>query len=368
MKRCRVKRSVPGLLLATALGVGLTVCTAVAEEGRPAVACGFHPPGMWTWDNWFAHDGRQWHAFYLQLPQAVGPDRRWKNNDFYKHVGHATSTDLRHWQDQGPAVCALSGTWNDRHIATGSVIRHEGRWWMAFTGRGTRGDGVGLAVSDDLTRWRAAEDKPLFPLVGTFDAAADGGVFVAAWKGEPRRWVGISDPYLLPERQGEWLVMVLCARVLDVPLAESGCLAIVRSRDLRHWERPAIVAWPRCFERMETPQLWARGGRWYLSFGGVLDPAWLKARSAALPAVVQRNYQNYCYRMTDLAGPANEDQLQHVAVPRGPGHYYIMKVVSESPGRDVAIFTRSDQQDSCISPPYPVEYDGDGTLRVMTGE
>lgn len=356
-----MKPSVPRRLAFTALVVGLAACVVAVGEDPNAAARGFHPPGMWTWDNWFVHDGRQWHAFYLQLAKAVGPERRWKNNDFYKQVGHATSADLRHWQDQGPALCALSGTWNDRHIATGSVVRHAGRWWMAFTGRGTQGDGVGLALSDDLTSWRPAQDKPLFPLSGTFDTAAADGVFASSWQGETHRWVGISDPYLLPERQGEWLVMVLCARVLDVPLAESGCLAILRSRDLRHWERPAIVAWPRCFERMETPQLWARGERWYLSFGGVLDPAWLTAPPQPLPAAVQKNYQNYCYRMAKYAGPADEAHLQHLPVPRG---HYIMKVQAESPGRDAAIFTQADKDNSCISPPYAVEYQGDGSMKL----
>jgi beta-fructofuranosidase len=353
--------------LALVAGLGLAADSAtIAQDGEVAAAV-FHPPGMWAWDNWFVHDGQRWHAFYLQLPKAVGPQRRWKDNDFYKHVGHATSTNLRDWQDQGPALCALSGTWNDRHIATGSVARHEGRWWMAFTGRGTKGDGVGLAVSDDLTTWQPAQDNPLFALADTFGAAAAAdGVFSSVWKGETRRWVGISDPYLVPEPLDGWFLMVLCARVLDVPRAQSGCLTLLRSRDLRHWEQPVMLAWPCCFERMETPQLWTRLGRWYLSFGGVLDAGWARAAQATLPSAVrgQSSHQNYCYAMNDLVHPASEDRLQHIAVPRG---HYIMKVLPLSPGRDVAIFTQSNRTDSGISPPYAVEYFGDGSLRIVTG-
>src|SRR5258708_40344336 len=181
---------------------------------------------MWTWDNWFVHDGERWHAFYLQLPKAVGPERRWKDNDFYKHVGHATSTDLRTWQDQGAAVCALSGTWNDRHIATGSVARFDGRWWMAFTGRCTKGDGVGLAVSDDLTTWQPAQPAPLFPLSGTWSSDAGNGVVTSPCTETTRRWMGITDPYLSPPPIDGWFRMVLGARVLDLPLAPSGCLAV----------------------------------------------------------------------------------------------------------------------------------------------
>src|ERR1700750_1761309 len=127
------------LLALVACLLGLVLSPASAQDKGATAAQSFHPPGMWTWDNWFAYDGEHWHAFYLQLPKAVGPERRWKDNDFYKHVGHATSANLWDWQDEGPALGALSGTWNDRHIATGSVVRYEGKWWMAFTGRGTKG-------------------------------------------------------------------------------------------------------------------------------------------------------------------------------------------------------------------------------------
>ena len=322
---------------------------------------GFHPPGMWTWDNWFAYDGQRWHAFYLQLAQAVGPDRRWKNNDFYKQVGHATSTNLRDWQDEGPALCALSGTWNDRHIATGSVVRHDGRWWMVFTGRGTKADGVGLAVSDDLKTWSAAQDTPLFPLTGTFGGGVEAGVFASKWEGQTLRWIGISDPYLVTEQMDGWYLMVLCSRVLDVPLAQSGCLTMLRSRDLRHWEEPEIVAWPRCFERMETPQLWKRLEMWHLSFGGVLDGEWVKQNSGALPDAVknQKSHQNYCYSLDRFAGPADSERLQHIKAPRG---HYIMKVLPLTPEQDLAIFTASDKSNSWISPPYPVRYGEKGLL------
>jgi len=328
-----------------------------AEDARPA----FQPVGMWSWDNWFVHDGSRWHAFYLQLPKAVGLDRRWKNNDFYKHVGHATSSDLLHWQDQGPALGALSGTWNDRHIATGSIIKHQGRWWMFFTGRGTAGDGVGLALSDDLTNWKT-EPQPLFPLIDTFAEKGD-SPFESPWQGKSQRWIGISDPYILPEVHEGWFYMVLCARVLDTPLAQSGCLALVRSRDLRQWESAGILAWPQCFERMETPQLWQREGRWYLSFGGVLDTAWAQAHHAQLPEAVrgQRSHENYVYHLPELTATAQEADLNHVAIPKG---HYIMKVLPLKEGRDVAIFSHKRDNDSGISRPYPVSYGANGDLQI----
>jgi beta-fructofuranosidase len=348
----------PSRFLLSAFIHGLLLLPLKAAEPTPIA---FQPTGMWNWDNWFVHDGARWHAFYLQLPKAVGPDRRWKNNDFYKHVGHATSEDLLHWQDQGPALGALSGTWNDRHIATGSILKHDGRWWMFFTGRGTQGDGVGLALSDDLTTWKT-EPEPLMPLIDTF---ADKGEkpFISTWQGQSRSWIGISDPYILPEPQDGWFYLVLCARVLDVPLAQSGCLAVVRSRDLRRWEAAGILAWPQCFERMETPQLWRHASRWYLSFGGVLDKAWVEKNTGSLPAAVQgrKSHENYCYTLPALNAAAPDDALHHIEIP--PGNY-IMKVLPDADGQEVALFTRTVGTDSGISSPYPVTYDANHVLQV----
>jgi hypothetical protein len=339
---------------------------AFADENQQDIPLLFHPPGMWAWDNWFVRDGDQWHAFYLQLPHAVGADRRWKDNDFYKHVGHATSRDLVTWQDRGPAICALSGTWNDRHIATGSIARHAGKWWMFFTGRGTGGDGIGLAVSVDLMTWNMDREAPLFPLVGTWDEcpADNAGVFASKWKNEIRNWVGIADPYVTPEPDAEgWFTMILNARVVGAPLAISGCLGTLKSKDLRRWEEPRMIAWPECFERMETPQLWERDGRWYLSFGGVLNGEWVRTNSARLPETVQGrpSHKNYAYVLADPDGPADEQALHYVDISSG---HYIMKVLRLETGEDVALFTHTQGTHSGISRPYAVVYQANGAFTL----
>lgn len=321
----------------------------------------FQPPGMWIWDNWFVHDGQRWHAFYLQLPKAVGSERRWTNNDFYKHVGHAVSDDLVKWRDVGPALGALPGTWNDRHIATGSIIRQAGRWWMFFTSRGQRGDGVGLALSDDLLTWKT-EPRPLFPLIGPLEADSQ-FAFVSSWNGEPRRWIGISDPYIYPESVDGWFYLLLAARVLDVPLEESGCLPRMRSRNLRDWEPAGIMAWPRAFERMETPQLWLREGHWYVSFGGVLNMPWAQRNLPRLPAAVagKPSHRNYYYVWGDFRQPAHSEQMHFIDVPTGN---YIMKVQAVSGRNDLALFTSTDARGTCLSLPYRVSYLPDGSLQV----
>jgi Glycosyl hydrolases family 32 N-terminal domain len=306
----------------------------------------FQPEGMWIWDNWFVQEGARWHAFYLELPKAVGLERRWTGNDFYKHVGHAISEDLVTWHDAGPALVALSGTWNDRHIATGSIIKHDSRWWMFFTGRGQKGDGVGLAVSDDLMTWKT-EPQPLFPLIGGGATESSAG-FESPWEGQTQRWAGISDPFIYPGPVDGWFYLALCARVLGAPIEQSGCVALVRSRDLRAWESAGIVAWPHCFERMETPQFWQREGRWYLSFGGVLNKPWVEKNQDHLPAPARgkTSHRNYCYAMSDFRQPIRSEQMHYVDIPSAN---YIMKVLTDADGRDLAFFTKTEARGSCLS-------------------
>lgn len=349
------------LVLGLFSSLGLMQGSAVEPGAAPAP---FHPPGMWTWDNWFVQEGGKWHAFYLQLPESLGWERRWKNNDPFKHVGHAVSTDLRHWQDQGPALTAMSGTWNDRHIATGSIIRHSDEWWMFFTGRGHGGDGLGLAKSQDLMTWKT-EPKPLFPLIDTFGDGKEVQGFKATWQGREVRWAGISDPYVLPEKVNGRFYLVLCSRILGEPLATSGCLTLLESADLLTWTHSAILAWPGCFERMETPQLWQKDGRWYLYFGGVINAEIRTGADAkpGLPAAVRgrKSHLNYVYASESFEAVRRDDQLHFIETP--PGHF-IMKVLAQEQGLDLALYTVKEGQSSSLSKPYPVTYLPEGGVKL----
>lgn len=161
-----------------------------------------------------------------------------------------------------------------------------------------------------------------------------------------------------------WFTMILCSRLLDVPLAERGCLTTLKSRDLRKWVEPAIVAWPGCFERMETPQRWTRGDRTYLSFGGVLNKDLVARNAATFPDAVRGrpSHANFVYVFRKDAEVAGDESLHFVDVAGG---HYIMKIPDSGDGNDIAIFTRTVGKNSGISAPYPVDYDGQGNFSIV---
>ena len=314
------------------------------SEARPQR---YAPPGMWAWDFWFIQHQGTYHAFHLQAAKCLGEPRLMHGN---QHVGHASSTDLLRWTYHGPAAVPILGTWNDRSIATGSCVAHDGNWWMVFTGVGSKVCGIGLAVSPDLMEWRKVGDGPVVLL---------GQRFEGRWKGERVEWTGLADPYVFPEPVDGWFHMVINSRVAGVPIHESGCLTTMRSRDLVTWEPHAVLAWPRWFERLETPQLWPHGGSWYLYFGGAHDAPMPEEYRNTLPAGIGSR-GNYVFRSDRLEGPFEPVGQWRLELPRGEWGY-IAKVLTGPDGRDVMLLTGSDQ---ALSRPYPVTYLPDGSVRL----
>ncbi len=86
----------------------------------------------------------------------------------------ATSQDLLHWKRQGIIMPANQGAWNVRWTKSGAIVRTRinGRYWMYYMGDAANGhDQMGIAVSDDLLKWKDALAEPLLKRrAGYFDS------------------------------------------------------------------------------------------------------------------------------------------------------------------------------------------------------
>jgi beta-fructofuranosidase len=213
-------------------------------------------PDHWIWDFWFAQDGDDVHVFHLKAPRSLGdPELRHGNAT----IGHAVSRDLRTWQVLPDALGPGSpGDFDDLATWTGSVLQHDGRWYMAYTGVSQADDGavqrIGLAASDDLVSWSkhgmVSEADPRW-----YEKAGPGGA------GESWR-----DPWLVWDPDSDRFHMLITARARHGPPDARGVIAHACSRDLRSWEAGPPLSRPGEFSQLEVAQLVHLAGAWRILF------------------------------------------------------------------------------------------------------
>ncbi len=215
----------------------------------------------WVWDFWLADDGDLFHLYYLHAPRSLGdPDLRHRN----ARIGHATSTDLREWDDLGqvlapgePGSFDASATW------TGSVVKaDDGTWRMFYTGaRFLAADSianvetVGVATSTDLHTWV----KSPGPIV-TADPEWYETLAAGTWREEAWR-----DPWVY--RVGDEWRMLITARSAEGDPLDRGVIGLATSPDLETWTvRPPVSTPGAGFMHVEVPQVVELGGDSILLF------------------------------------------------------------------------------------------------------
>jgi beta-fructofuranosidase len=221
----------------------------------------FDLPDKWIWDFWFARDGEHFHVFYLQAPSSLRPHERHHRAS----IGHAVSTDLRSWTVVADAIRpGVSGEWDDLATWTGSVIEHDGRWHMLYTGISHRESGltqrIGLASSDDLINWSKHPANPVMRADPRWYARYDSRV----WRDESWR-----DPWLFHDSSDNHVHALITARGHSGPVDGRGVVAHARSLDLVHWEILPPLIEPGDFAQVECPQLVEIDGFHYLLFSSL---------------------------------------------------------------------------------------------------
>lgn len=311
----------------------------------------------WIWDFWFARDGEDWHIYFLQADKSLGdPERR------HRHVtqGHAVSRDLRNWTHLGTCFAPSKGpAWDDWTTWTGSVIAHDGRWHLFYTGtRHGEEEGlkqrIGHATSTDMHSWERVGDGLCLDIGPGYEEYTPGHWHDRAFR----------DPHVIRDPDGEGWLMYFTARVpgLAEPNA-GGAIGLATSPDLNTWTLQPPVYAGGMFGQMEVPQVFEYRGRWYMMFCCAGDQ-WSEAYRALNP---QTPVTGTHYLMAD--NPRGPWQVAPDPFFDGhePAERYAGKVVDTGDGLVSFGFLHSAADGSFIgevSDPAPVQVDANGLLHT----
>ena len=303
----------------------------------------------WVWNFWHVLVGVEHHLFYLQAPRSLGdPEQR----HWHATIGHAVSHDLRNWTVLADVLApAAPGAWDDYTTWTGCVQRHDGRWWMFYTGTNRREGGlvqrVGLATSEDLLTWERHGDEPLIELDPRWYEELD----LSIWHDQAWR-----DPWIYRDEAGTFHALVT-ARVNHGPTEARGVIGHAVSEDLLRWDVQPPLTSPGAFGHLEIPQTVEVGGCWWLLFS---TPAAAPHVRASYPDsevtgthVLRGNgplgpYDWSTHRLLD--GDAAETRYGGRVVPDGSGgHMLLTWLLGDGAGGFVGE----------IADPLPVAVEGD---------
>jgi len=270
----------------------------------------------WIWDFWIAQAENSYHIFYLQAPKALGdPALRHKTAT----IGHALSSDLISWTVLEDALGPGSaGSWDDLATWTGSVVDHDGLWYMLYTGVSTVEKGliqrIGLATSPDLLIWSKHPANPVIVADRRWYEELD----QTAWREQVWR-----DPWVARDPSRGLFHALITARAAHGPADGRGVLGHATSEDLVSWTVQQPLSEPGEFGHLEVPQVEIVDGAPVLLFS-IAARDMSKRRRGRGPVATA----TYLCSGRSLLGPFDLAAAQPVLVP----HLYSGRLVHRRDG------------------------------------
>lgn len=326
----------------------------------------FRLADKWVWDFWFARHGIYRHLFYLQAPRALGkPELRHHNAS----IGHAVSTDLQSWTILADALHpGPEGAWDDLATWTGSVIEHDGRWHMFYTGICRAEDGliqrVGLATSDDLVTWEKHSANPVLEADPRWYGLLDS----RDWRDQSWR-----DPFVFKDENDGSFHALITARARVGHVDGRGVIAHARSLDLVDWEVLPPLTPSGDFAQVECPQLVQINGRSYIVFCCLaedhsrerVERLGMAGRTGTFAFSSREPFGPYKAPAGPLipSGTARERLYAGRLIEDAPGQWHFMAFRA---GGDEALVGQLDDDAFVgeLAGPFPVRVDADGNIQV----
>jgi len=231
---------------------------------RPTSAF-YSPADGWVGDVIpYAHAGRVWLFYLHEYRENPKPGTPWdviSTTDFIDFTEHGTAIE-----SGGPKAY-------DFNAYTGSVVKHEGRHYLYYTGHNPDilGDnGLPLQVvmvatsDDDMATW---DKRPEL-------------TFGAPENYETSDW---RDPFVFRVNDTEPWRMLITARWDHGPDRRRGVIAQLKSDDLINWQIAEPFYAPGRYVAHECPDVFKWGDWWYLVYSEFTDAFVTRYRMARSP-------------------------------------------------------------------------------------
>lgn len=296
-------------------------------------------------DTWYYVKGDSVHCYYLTCPNTIERHTAWD-------IGHAVSKDLINWSHHHIVVeKGKPGEWDDICLATGSILKHNDRYYMAYTAKWNKPDvAAGLAVSDDLYIWEKT-GAPITQIDEKFyERVGSGARKISHWR----------DPFLF--KHDGYVYHGICASKNNGPLDARGTVGLARTKDMESWEVVAPPIIEEVAAELECPQIRPFGNGYILLFSSFAE----LFSKALQEEMGEENLPNTCYAMysDNIFGPYIFKGRTPIMPADFPGKPYALQLI-EFKGNQYLMGTVWDFEDGndYVTDPIPVE-NRDGRLRV----
>jgi len=198
------------------------------------------------------HEGR-YHLFFTVGNQGEG----WMLPGNMIDFGHATSTDLIHWEIEDPVMTTLPDTWRNRNLWAPHIVQgSDGLFRMYYTGVDSAiVQQSGLATSTDLYTWVDADPDSVYHPSPTW----------AAW--EYGTWSNGRDPFVIQVDNVYAMFTTASIRPGYLGLGNRGALSMAFSVDGEHFTDPGAPLFINdSYLVLESSHMYRQGGLYYLFY------------------------------------------------------------------------------------------------------
>ena len=217
------------------------------ERGEYPLKGRFTEPGVAFVDHCFIEHQGVMHVFY---------NRSWIGYDWPERytdtIGHATSTDLIHWEIHTPVLAVSPDDFGTYQVWSPAVIESEGKFYMLYTGVNENvAQASCLAVSEDLFHFKKYENNPVYVpgSWGRWDAS---------------QWSDCRDSFVL--KDGDTFYQYVCVSTFTEDGQRIPETGITSSKDLIHWKEEGTFRMPSCSHAAESPFVLKHGENWYFFY------------------------------------------------------------------------------------------------------